>query len=41
VLQFKPGILMTPDLSEELLGRVEVAIGKAWNEVRRGGRLAT
>jgi acetylornithine/succinyldiaminopimelate/putrescine aminotransferase len=40
VLQFKPGILMTPDLCEELLGRVEVAIGKAWNEVRRGGRIA-
>ena len=29
VLQFKPGILMTPELSEELLGRTEVAIGKA------------
>jgi len=39
VLQFKPGILMTPDLSEELLGRTEVAIGKAWQEVRRGGKV--
>ena len=28
VLQFKPGILMTPELSEELLGRIEVAIGQ-------------
>jgi acetylornithine/succinyldiaminopimelate/putrescine aminotransferase len=39
VLQFKPGILMTPELSEELLGRAEVAIGKAWQEVSRGGRV--
>jgi len=39
VLQFKTGILMTPDLSEELLGRTEVAIGKAWQEVRRGGKV--
>jgi acetylornithine/succinyldiaminopimelate/putrescine aminotransferase len=35
VLQFKPGILMTPDLSEELLDRVEIAIGRAANEVAR------
>jgi len=41
VLQFKPGILMTPDLSEELLGRTEVAIGKAWQEVRRSAKVGT
>ena len=41
VLQFKPGILMTPELSEELLGRTEVAIGKAWQEVRRSGKVGT
>jgi acetylornithine/succinyldiaminopimelate/putrescine aminotransferase len=41
VLQFKPGILMTPELSEELLGRVEVAIGKAWQEVSRSGKVGT
>ena len=29
VLQFKPGMLLTPALAEELLDRVEVAIGKA------------
>ncbi|RMD62499.1 MAG: aspartate aminotransferase family protein [Alphaproteobacteria bacterium] len=33
VLQFKPGILMTQALSEELLQRVEVAIGQARREV--------
>jgi len=33
VLQFKPGILMTQALSEELLARVEVAIGAARAEV--------
>ena len=26
---------MTPELSEELLGRTEVAIGRAWQEVRK------
>ncbi len=41
VLQFKPGILMTPELSEELLGRTEVAIGKAWHEVRKSGKVGT
>lgn len=34
VLQFKPGILLTPALAEELLDRTEVAIGRAWAEVR-------
>jgi len=33
VLQFKPGILMTQSLSEDLLRRVEVAIGRAAAEV--------
>lgn len=39
VLQFKPGILLKPELAEELLDRVEVGIGKAWRELRgtRGG----
>ena len=41
VLQYKPGILMTPELSEELLGRTEVAIGKAWQEVRKSGKVGT
>jgi acetylornithine/succinyldiaminopimelate/putrescine aminotransferase len=35
VLQFKPGILLRPELCEELLDRTEVAIGKAWAEVRK------
>lgn len=40
VLQFKPGILMKPELAEELLDRTEVAIGKACHEAMgaRGGR---
>ena len=33
VLQFKPGILMTQELSEDLLRRVEVSIGRARAEV--------
>ncbi|MDP6449301.1 MAG: aminotransferase class III-fold pyridoxal phosphate-dependent enzyme [Lentisphaeria bacterium] len=33
VLQFKPGLLMTPDLCEELVNRMEVAIGQARTEV--------
>lgn len=37
VLQYKPGILLTPELAEELLDRTEVAIGRAWAEVRRSG----
>ena len=35
VLQFKPGILMRPDLCEDLLDRTDVAVGKALAEVRR------
>ena len=37
VLQFKPGILMTQHLSEELLRRVEVAIGAARREIMGAG----
>ncbi|GAB5467819.1 MAG: aminotransferase class III-fold pyridoxal phosphate-dependent enzyme [Rhodospirillales bacterium] len=37
VLQFKPGILMSQALCEELLGRVEVAIGAAREEVMGKG----
>jgi acetylornithine/succinyldiaminopimelate/putrescine aminotransferase len=33
VLQFKPGILLKPELAAELLDRVEVGIGKAYREV--------
>ena len=34
VLQYKPGLLLKPELAEELLDRTEVAIGKAAREVR-------
>ena len=37
VLQYKPGILLRPELCEELLDRTEVAIRKAWAEVRESG----
>ena len=36
VLQFKPGILLRPELCEDLLDRTEVAVRKAWEDVRRG-----
>jgi acetylornithine/succinyldiaminopimelate/putrescine aminotransferase len=39
VLQFKPGILLRPELAEELLDRVDVAIGRAAREAR-GARSA-
>jgi acetylornithine/succinyldiaminopimelate/putrescine aminotransferase len=35
VLQYKPGLLMTPELCEELLERTEAGIGAAAAEVRR------
>ena len=35
VLQFKPGILMSPELCEDLLDRVDVAIRRAGAETRR------
>jgi acetylornithine/succinyldiaminopimelate/putrescine aminotransferase len=38
VLQYKPGILLTPALGEELLERTEVAIAKARDDVARGAR---
>jgi hypothetical protein len=36
VLQYKPGILLTPGLCEELLERTEVAIGKARDDIAKG-----
>jgi acetylornithine/succinyldiaminopimelate/putrescine aminotransferase len=39
VLQFKPGILMTQDLSEDLLRRVEIAIGLAREDVMGAKRM--
>jgi hypothetical protein len=38
VLQYKPGILLTPDLCEELLERTEVAIGLARDDMSKGAR---
>ena len=38
VLQYKPGILLTPALCEELLERTEVAIGKARDDASSGRR---
>jgi acetylornithine/succinyldiaminopimelate/putrescine aminotransferase len=38
VLQFKPGVLMTQPLCEDLLQRVEVSIGQARAEVMGGAR---
>ena len=35
VLQYKPGLLMTPELCEELLDRTEAGIAAAYAEVRR------
>jgi hypothetical protein len=38
VLQFKPGVLMTPPLCDELLDRVEVCVGQAAADARSGRR---
>jgi acetylornithine/succinyldiaminopimelate/putrescine aminotransferase len=38
VLQFKPGILLKPEVAEELLDRVEVGIAKARQDVLPEGR---
>ena len=38
VLQYKPGVLLTPGLCEELLERTEVAIGKARDDTTKGAR---
>lgn len=40
ILQFKPGILLSPELVDEILDRTEVAIGKAYAEIRSGDRQA-
>ncbi len=41
VLQYKPGILLKPEIADELLDRTEVSIGRAYREVRAGGRRAS
>ena len=38
ILQFKPGILLSPELVDEILDRTEVAIGKAYAEFKAGSR---
>jgi acetylornithine/succinyldiaminopimelate/putrescine aminotransferase len=40
VLQYKPGVLLKPEVAEEMLDRTELAIGKAWAEVKTLGRSA-
>mgnify|MGYP003347078520 FL=1 len=40
ILQFKPGILLSPELVDEILDRTEVAIGKAYAEFKAGSREA-
>lgn len=40
VLQYKPGILLKPEVAEELLDRTELAIGKAFAEIRSERRSA-
>ncbi|MFD9663161.1 aspartate aminotransferase family protein [Rhodococcus sp. NPDC059968] len=35
VLQFKPGLLLDEDLTNELLTLTEAAVGQAWSEVQR------
>src|SRR6266851_706247 len=38
VLQYKPGLLMTPELCEELLDRTEAGIARAYAEIKGTGR---
>jgi acetylornithine/succinyldiaminopimelate/putrescine aminotransferase len=38
VLQYKPGLLLKPEVAEEMLDRTEISIGKAWAEVKSMGR---
>jgi acetylornithine/succinyldiaminopimelate/putrescine aminotransferase len=38
ILQFKPGILLTPELVDEVLDRTEVAIGRAFEHARSESR---
>jgi acetylornithine/succinyldiaminopimelate/putrescine aminotransferase len=40
VLQYKPGLLLKPEVAEEMLDRTEIAIGKAYAEIRTKGRSA-
>ena len=40
VLQYKPGVLLKPEIVDELLDRTEIAIGRAWREVRESTRRA-
>ena len=40
ILQFKPGILLGPELVDEVLDRAEVSIGRAFAEARAGSRQA-
>jgi acetylornithine/succinyldiaminopimelate/putrescine aminotransferase len=40
VLQYKPGILLKPEIAEEMLDRTEIAIGKAFAEIRNERRSA-
>ena len=40
VLQYKPGVLLKPEVAEEMLDRTELAIGRAWAEVKSLGRSA-
>jgi hypothetical protein len=40
VLQFKPGILLSPELADEILDRTEIAIGKAYAEWKSTSRQA-
>jgi len=37
VLQFKPGLLLKPEVVEELLDRTEIGIGRAYREIKAGG----
>jgi hypothetical protein len=40
VLQFKPGILQSPELVDEVLDRTEVSIGQALAELRGAPSMA-
>ena len=40
VLQYKPGILLSPELVDEILDRTEIAIGKAYAEWKSMSRQA-
>ncbi|TFV55725.1 aspartate aminotransferase family protein [Mycobacterium sp. PS03-16] len=39
VLQFKPGLLLSRDLCEDVLDRLEVAVGRAMTAARKRGRV--